>query len=144
MRAVSKGAEAVLSVLVEGLGEPGTKSARLELDRSSGGYMPVVVERVAERRFSVAHYYVQNGDRMRDPEVVFFRGADGRCFPIEMTQDPYGCRVLAELREDGSLARYRPKAQREVATFCTLWMRNVKAQQGIGTRARSRKARVTA
>lgn len=49
-------------------------------------YMRLVVEVVAPGEVSVAHYYSQNGDAMRDPEIVF----NSRWLPVEITQDPVG------------------------------------------------------
>ena len=35
------------------------------------GFMDLVVEKIAPKTYSLAHYYVQNGDMMRDPEITF-------------------------------------------------------------------------
>lgn len=50
-------------------------------------YMRLVVEVVAVGEVSVAHYYQQHGDAMRDPEIVFRLP---RWLPVEITQDPMG------------------------------------------------------
>ena len=34
------------------------------------------------RSCQIAHYYQQNGDMMRDPDVVFLIGADKHIYPI--------------------------------------------------------------
>ena len=39
---------------------------------------------------SVAHYYTQNGDLMRDPEMVFEVGPDGAFHPVSYQQDNLG------------------------------------------------------
>ena len=49
-------------------------------------YMRLVVEVVGQGAVSVAHYFKQNGDAMRDPEIVF----NARWLPVEITQDPVG------------------------------------------------------
>ena len=49
-------------------------------------YMRLVIEVVGKEQVSVAHYYTQNGDAMRDPEIVF----GVHWLPIEITQDPVG------------------------------------------------------
>jgi hypothetical protein len=33
--------------------------------------MPLVIEKIAPGRISVAHYYTQMGDLMADPDIVF-------------------------------------------------------------------------
>lgn len=49
-------------------------------------YMRLVIEVVGKEEVSVAHLFTQNGDAMRDPEIVF----GVRWLPIEITQDPVG------------------------------------------------------
>ncbi|MFI3249738.1 MAG: SNF2-related protein, partial [Eubacteriales bacterium] len=34
-------------------------------------YMPLVVEKIGSNEYSICHYYEQNGDLMRDPEITF-------------------------------------------------------------------------
>jgi hypothetical protein len=56
--------------------------------------MAVIVEEVGGAEigeiigtlYSVAHYYQQHDDLMRDPEMVFFKGPDGRYYPIMYQQ----------------------------------------------------------
>ncbi len=54
--------------------------------------MRLVIEVVGKEEVSIAHYYTQNGDAMRDPEIVF----GVRWLPIEITQDPVGIYRRAE------------------------------------------------
>ena len=62
---------------------------RLEQD----GYMPLVIEHIGGGEVSIAHYFTQNGDAMRDPEIVF-QVVSGKhplnWRPVEITQDPMG------------------------------------------------------
>jgi len=37
--------------------------------------------------FSIAHSYEQNGDLLKDPDMVFIRGQDGEYYPIELQED---------------------------------------------------------
>ena len=39
---------------------------------------------------SIAHYYQQNGDMMRDPDVVFVIGADQHVYPISYQTGQHG------------------------------------------------------
>jgi hypothetical protein len=50
-------------------------------------FMDLTIEKIYEDKLSVAHYYTQRGDLMRDPEIVFDVSGDG-WFPIEYRQDP--------------------------------------------------------
>lgn len=49
--------------------------------------MDLTIEKVRSNEISVAHYYKQRGDLMRDPEIVY-RVEDGEWIPVEYTQDP--------------------------------------------------------
>lgn len=49
-------------------------------------YMRLVIEVIGKEEVSVAHLFTQNGDAMRDPEIVF----GVHWLPIEITQDPVG------------------------------------------------------
>ena len=51
------------------------------------GYEDLTIEKIDEDEVSVAHHYVQRGDLMCDPEIVF-RVKDGEWTPIEYTQHP--------------------------------------------------------
>lgn len=51
------------------------------------GYEDLTIEKVGSNRVSVAHHYVQRGDLMCDPEIVF-HVEDTEWTPIEYTQHP--------------------------------------------------------
>ena len=64
-------------------GLAGFRHVRLECK----GFMPLVVEAIGPGprglpMVSVAHYYTQNGDPMRDPEMVFEVDAAGTFHPV--------------------------------------------------------------
>lgn len=80
-------------------------------------YMRLVIEVVAPGEVSVAHYYEQNGDAMRDPEIVF----NQRWLPIEITQDPVGIHRRAG-------AGYYLKSVQELARMCAM---NIRHQEFI-------------
>lgn len=83
-------------------------------------YMRLVVEVVAIGEVSVAHYYQQNGDAMRDPEIVF---STPRWLPVEITQDPLG----SHRRADNG---YYLSGAQELAR---LWASNIR-HQGFASR----------
>lgn len=83
---------------------------------------------------SIAHYYVQNGDMMRDPDVVFVIGADQHVYPISYRQDGMGIYQEAAVVEDGKW-RVRPKMQADIAKFCNdTWFPNLNEQQRLGVK----------
>ena len=74
-RPMSKSDAATLDALVEGLADPtaSDESSSRKLGKDEGGMMALSIERLGPRMYSLAHYYKQNGDMMRDPDVVLFR-----------------------------------------------------------------------
>jgi hypothetical protein len=52
------------------------------------GYEDLTIEKLGPERISVAHHYVQRGDLMCDPEVVFHID-NGVWTPVRYTQHPH-------------------------------------------------------
>lgn len=97
------------------------------------GFMPLVIERITLNEVSVCHYYQQNGDMMRDPEVVFFTGyfftGDKQWVPISFEQLPGTYQVAATLTDDHkAIEKVAPRQQADLASFCRMWARNLKHQ----------------
>lgn len=91
----------------------------LHLRIENGLYMPLVIE-VFKGTISVAHYFTQNGDAMRDPEIVF---DPGTWYAVEITQDPIG--------------RYQklPKGKYSpgIESLARMWAKNLRNQGFTGT-----------
>ena len=132
MKALSGRAREVMNLLTEGL--------RVErhrvIDNAKGAYMAVHVEklRLTEQGilFSVAHYYEQNGDLMRDPDMEFLKVGDDY-YPVYMRQDGGGAyeREAVVYGKDGKIERYYPRMQADLAFFANQWMKNIKEQQKL-------------
>ncbi|MEM6296926.1 MAG: hypothetical protein AAGA54_37020, partial [Myxococcota bacterium] len=102
------------------------------VDNSEGGLMALHVERIGPRIYSLAHYFKQNGDMMRDPDVVLFQDTQGRWFPVTFQQDggiPVYT-VALELNGERITGVYR-RRYRSLRDFVRLWLRNLRVQQGI-------------
>ena len=82
---------------------------------------------------SIAHYYQQNGDMMRDPDVVFLIGADQHVYPISYRQDGMGVYQEAAIAEAGKW-KVRTKMQADICSFCNQWMKNINEQQQLGVK----------
>jgi hypothetical protein len=105
------------------------------------GFMRLVIEYVGTGprglpAVSVAHYGEQNGDAMRDPEIVFEVGddafGDDAWGPISFRNDYMG---IVQEGEDGAVFRdesgkvlIRPRLVRDLKSFARLWDRNIGAQ----------------
>jgi len=132
MIGINKQAKSIMDKLTQGLNEPGDHR---EIDNAQGAFMSVHVEQVGNcdlgQLFSIAHYYAQNGDLMKDPDMVFLKGADGNYYPIEFQQDNLGIYQCAVEWEGGRINGYRQKIQKDMAVFAGTWMKNIRSQQGI-------------
>lgn len=134
MKPVNQEGCKVLDRLTEGL-TPENAHKRIDNNGPGSGIMAVVVERIGEcnlgPKFSVSHYYEQNGDLMRDPEMVFFKSlADGKYYPVMFRQDSLGiCQESAVFDENDVWIGVRHRQQADHATFAGTWMKNIKYQQ---------------
>ena len=127
-KAINPAARAVFELLAGNL----TVGATLKLDSAPGIFMAVHVERLTERHFSVAHYHVQNGDLMADPEMTFYRCEHGQVFPCSYQQDGLAIyRLGLEITEAGIIEGENQKEQADEAAFANLWMKNIAEQQGL-------------
>jgi hypothetical protein len=83
-------------------------------------------------RYSVAHYYTQNGDAMRDPEMYFMHTATGAWVPMYFLQDNLGVEEESVRYDDMQDRWYIRRAmQADHARFAIVWMKNIKEQQGL-------------
>ena len=81
--------------------------------------------------YSVAHYFESQGDLVPDPDVVFLRAPAG--WAPASFQDSRVYRVAIQFHEDGTIEVHE-KEQRDLVSFCNLWMRNIYEQQGLSPR----------
>ena len=79
---------------------------------------------------SVAHYGEQNGDLMRDPEVVFEVAAD-QWQPVSIQQDYIGSYREAVFVGENGKVLVRPAEVRDIASFARFWDRNLKLRRDI-------------
>jgi hypothetical protein len=138
MKALSKAASQVLDTITAGLlplAHPDATARRIGPE--NGPFMQVVVERLDAQTYSVAHYGTQNGDAMRDPEMVFAAFPDGQggtlWYALSYRNDYVGSeQTSAEIIRDarGGVAGFnvRERLHRDHTRFATVWMRNIKAQ----------------
>jgi len=136
MKNLNKTATKVFEALIEGMNEIG---AHRKIDNSEGCYMPVVVEIVGGRKglvmvVSIAHYFEQNGDQMRDPEMLFIWNEQRKiAYPVSFRQDSLGIDRYAMSDFDeytGTWMKFYPRMQADHTAFANTWMKNIKAQQG--------------
>jgi len=132
MKALSGKAREVMDLLTKGIHVGGHRV----IDNAQGAYMAVHVEKLyltAEGAlYSVAHYYKQNGDLMRDPDMEFMKIGDDY-YPVYFRQDG-GIALEQEAvvyGPGGKIERCDQKVQADLATFADRWLRNIKEQQNL-------------
>ena len=132
MKAINKKAKKVMDMLTEHIGEG---NGHKKIDNTKGAFMTVHVEYITRCSlgpiYSIAHYYEQNGDLMRDPDIQFIKGGDGEYYPISFWQDSPLIRDEAAAWKGGIVVGYNEKRQAELVTFANTWMKNIKEQQGL-------------
>jgi hypothetical protein len=130
VRPLSQAAAKVLDALtadLKPLADDGAEARRV--GKKGGAFMQVVVERLDARTYSVAHYYEQNGDLMRDPEMTFIRANDA-WYAASYRQDSLGVdQESADYVPSTGGFVVRERQQIEHARFANTWMRNIREQQ---------------
>ncbi len=85
------------------------------------GYENLVLEAIGEDEYSIAHYYDQNGDSMRDPEITFTIDRENQSVhPTSFLQDDRGVYY-----ETADAATDRVK---DLSHFMVQWFTNIKNQ----------------
>ena len=98
-------------------------------------FMPVSVELIGEipgygNVISIAHYGLQNGDLMADPEMTFVI-IQGDYYPISFRNDYLGINQEVFRYKDGKTTHINPELQSDLITFANTWMKNIQEQQEI-------------
>lgn len=106
-----------------------------KVDRSDGTYMPVYVEIIDRTdnytHISLAHYGQQNGDAMRDPEMIIALHKDGQQFIPYYYRNDYMGREQYSVRWTDKGVLLNCRLQAEHTTFANKWLRNIATQQHI-------------
>lgn len=107
-----------------------------KLNRSE--FMPLCIEIVykvsgSEEHVSLAHYGEENGDLMRDPEMIFFHDRkEGKAYAMNYRNDYGGTwEVSIKEGEDGRPSMVNQARQRQHTEFAELWLKNIKSQQRL-------------
>ena len=133
MRPLSKKHAAIMNTLTQGMDD---ENPHRRIDNTAGAFMAVVVEKVGPDRWSIAHYYEQNGDLVPDPDLELVR-QDGGWFPVAITQW-CGYRCAARTDDHGRIATYNRAAYASLRSFAGTLLSNIKAQQGDLTPRRAK------
>lgn len=89
------------------------------------GFMPLTMEQIGKNRIAIAHYYVQNGDMMADPDMEFIVDSDAGTLEASAYQQDNMEIYQNVYPEDG---KYFPKLQKELNSFANQWFKNIQSQ----------------
>ena len=132
MKKITKASQAIMDKMTAKINKVGD---HVKIDTSSA-FMPVSVEAIGEVNggdllIAVAHWGEQNGDLMRDPEVVMIKSSMGY-FPISFRNDYVAVNNEAVIFTDkGGIKGYYKRMQADIASFTNTWMKNIKNQQNL-------------
>ena len=106
-----------------------------KIDNTDGVYMPVHIEIIDRtdkyNHISLAHYGQQNGDAMRDPEMLFALHKETQQFiPYYYRNDYCGIEQNSVKWSEDGIA-LNPRLQAEHTTFANQWLRNIATQQHL-------------
>jgi hypothetical protein len=140
MKSLNKQATKIALKLYELLQASGDH-LKIDNNKPDSGLMAVSLERKQAVKgftgtvFSVAHYYIQNGDLMSDPYMEFI--VDERLeivCPILYEQHSLGIYQEAiAYDENGNSKGYYKKMQADFTSFANMWMKNIAWQQKVMT-----------
>jgi hypothetical protein len=108
------------------------------------GFMPLSVEDIGQsgdgnRLISICHYGEQNGDLMRDPDMVFeiHAWADAPAAePLSFQNDYMGLfQEVYRYGADGKKTHVNVRLKQELASFARTWFHNLKDQGFLGETA---------
>jgi len=92
------------------------------------GFMDLVVEKLSDNEFSLAHYYTQNGDLMRDPEmVVKIYPEYGFCEAMTFQMDNPSIYQQVYKSVEGQVYVHQ-RIKIELNSFLRTWLRNLLEQ----------------
>lgn len=120
MKPVTKNAREILKSYVAKLGVGDA------IKLTSNVLMAVHIERIAPTRISIASYGEQNGDAMRDPDIVVLETPTGDYVPFAYRNDYLGMnREYVEFAHGDTPVRWNRKAQHDLAGFTSTWLNDI-------------------
>ena len=95
----------------------------------SDTYEPLYIERIGENQLAMAHTFVQNGDMMYDPEIVFHVDDEHKMLrPMTYEQSDMGVYQRVYDSDDDTLAHPNRKLERDINDMFRTWSQNLRWQ----------------
>src|SRR5690606_5096374 len=128
-KTLNKSAAKVFTKLIEGL----AVGEGRKIDNTDGAFMPVSVNRLTDRQYSVTHYFEQNGDFDPDPDMTFlvYPHAPDQIVPLTIQHSTGHYTEAYELDANDDPKTWKPAVARDITSFANTWMKNIKMQQSL-------------
>ena len=104
------------------------------------GYMTLSIEYIGNsaegnRLISICHYGEQNGDLMRDPEMVFeVHAATNAAEPLSFRNDYMGMmQEIYRYDDEGKKTHVNARLKQDLKSFARTWFQNLKDQGFLST-----------
>ena len=94
-------------------------------------YIPLTIEILDNNQISICHYGEQNGDLMRDPEMVFWKDEIGNYFPFYFRNDYVGIEEFSGEVIENKLVISNEEQQIDQVEFSNIWLETIEYQQDI-------------
>jgi len=140
MKKINNQSKATMDKLVAKLNDSGSDS--IKIDNCNGAFIPVHVEKLYTTNlfnsdfsgtiYSITHYFEQNGDLMKDPDMEFLKTPDGEYYPVFFQKD-VGVPTFQEainFKKNGK-AFIDNNIQNKLVPFANIWLKNIKEQQKL-------------
>lgn len=114
-----------LEALTDGIAEFASKPGNHKILKADG-FMDLHVECIGKNHISLAHYYVQNGDLMADPEMevrIVPETMMAEALTYSQASPPIYQQVYTA---DGK--RYYPRLRSDLNSFLRTWLKNLENQ----------------
>ena len=108
------------------------------------GYMPLSLEHIGQsaegnRLIAISHTGEQNGDLMRDPEMVFESHARGMAEPLSFRNDYMGMmQEVYRYDDSGKKTHVNARLKQDLKSFARTWFKNLKDQGFLSIANRER------
>ena len=135
MKSINKTSAAIFQKLIALMGEEG----HLKLDNAKGAFIYLAFEKLYPTDFvgrsatvySMAHYYVLEGDLVPDPDMTFIalNEQPEQVYPMSFQNALTYTEALYQ--DDNKVWKIKTSSQADLALFANTWLKNIKYQQGI-------------
>ena len=102
------------------------------------GYMPLSLEHIGQsaegnRLIAISHTGEQNGDLMRDPEMVFELHAHGMAEPLSFRNDYMGMmQEVYRYDDSGKKTHVNARLKQDLTSFTRTWFKNPANRERLG------------